>query len=365
MKKKIIIYGISNTKLRSMAISYLDDDYEILGVSDSFLHEDVLQNEQFISPNHIINCSFDYIVLLIWDEEKRKKVLSYLQFIGIERSKIVEPVLFLLNQPEYIPNLIEEIYSIKEKSIETLVMGLSYSLRGLDYSMFYGGIIDLSWHGQDLYYNLKLYSELKKNKELHDSIKTILMVFPYYYFNYDMSLSLYQYSSGQIFANRGLQDWHNAINGSDDVKEYIKCQKLFGNKFWKNKRWRKVQPDNYNIALDEKVTLDDIWKKIYEDTWRENILIFYEFIKITNKNVLVVIPPVLLHCIKDKEFVYYNEMKTRFYRVLEECSDRIEIYDFSDAINDNSLFYDYEHLNNSGRLAFTELLIKKIESANK
>ena len=73
----------------------------------------------------------------------------------------------------------------------------------------------------------------------------MLLVFPYYYFNYDMSRSIYQFETGQILALHGFDDWHNAVNTSESkIKDYLNCFELFGQKFWELHIWKKYCAKN-------------------------------------------------------------------------------------------------------------------------
>lgn len=51
--KRVILYGIQNAQLRAKVNKYMADDYEILGISDSFFDRDLLQEEHYIKANEI------------------------------------------------------------------------------------------------------------------------------------------------------------------------------------------------------------------------------------------------------------------------------------------------------------------------
>ena len=38
--KRVLLYGISNKEMRCNVISYLDEDFEIIGITDKYISED-------------------------------------------------------------------------------------------------------------------------------------------------------------------------------------------------------------------------------------------------------------------------------------------------------------------------------------
>lgn len=358
--KKIILYGVRNKKLRSQIVNYLSNDYQILGVSDSFFHKDIIQEEIFIKPCNINTYIYDYILICSEKQSVQAEITNKLLKLNIDENRIIVPRLLLQDDTECIPDLKREIiYKTKDNTINTIVMGLSYSLRGIDFRRFKLKSVDFSWHGLDLYYNYKLLTSFL-NKSSKDNIKTILLVFPFYYLNYDMSKSLYQFSSGQILACRGFKDWHNADTVPDKkIKEYLISDQLFGKKFWRYKNWKKVSEINESEIGGEEIELPQTWKKIYNETCTENEVIMENILSLLeNKRILFIIPPIFTKAIKIQDLIWFNQMKKYFLCFLQHLKQRymFEIFDFSEEIKDHTCFYDYEHLNEKGRLQFTKIL---------
>lgn len=366
-KRKIICYGIKNRELRRKVNLYLSDDYEIIGYSDSFLSEDILQGEYFIKPEEIPKVSFDKILILVQSdlvqEEIRKKLIN----MGIDSSKIMIPRLLFNNEALYVPNLKNEILKKFNKDIKGIICGLSYSLIGINVDMLRENTIDFSWHGLDLYYNylqVKFFVELYENK-----LDYALLVFPYYYFNYDMSVSLYQFESAQIMACHGFGDWHNSINSSEEkIKDYLNCFELFGDKFWKSIFWKKYCPKNRNIIEGGKAQLSNIWKRKHNVTQEENIKIFKKILQILKENVkyiYIIVPPICISSIETNDIKYIKSCKDDFYDILQSVNVYdFQIIDYSEIFNFN-FFYDHEHLNETGRKKFTELINKILECRKK
>lgn len=360
--KKVIIYGVKNAGLRAWVRNYLSDKCEMIGVSDSHIDKDVLQGETFIHPFDIHLYPFDYIIILSEREQIQLEIRKRLIELNVEENKIIVPRLLLQKNTEFIPDLKKEIIdSINNNdNLDSVVMGLSYSLRGIDFKRLSLNALDFSWHGLYLYYNYKSLEVLSCKKDIR-KIRTALLVFPFYYFNYDMSKSLYQFTTGQIFACRGFEDWHNAAHvPNQDIYEYLVCDKLFGDKFWKYKNWKKISEINESIMEGEgEIKLPGSWKHFYQETWKENEKIMQSILeRLKNARILIIVPPIYADIIEKDEMKYFNKMQEKFLFSLKQFQStfEFEIYDFSQKINDISCFYDYTHLNEKGRLKFTEII---------
>lgn len=107
--KKIILYGIGNRKLRQKTVSYLADDYEIIGVTDSFAEEDYLQGFVYYGINEIKQMDFDYILVMTEKADSQLEIINTLSEAGIDKSQIIVPYLFLHDGFEFIPDLKREI----------------------------------------------------------------------------------------------------------------------------------------------------------------------------------------------------------------------------------------------------------------
>ena len=238
---------------------------------------------------------------------------------------------------------------------DTVICGLSYSMCGIERSKLRTRAIDYSWHGLDLYYN---YLSLLEKYDY----KYVLMVFPYYYLNYDMSLSEYQFETGQIYACRGFLDWHNAEKSESKViYDHLVCNKLFGKKYWQYANWKKEYPVNKHVVSNEKVGLTNIWKNINIQTYQENIKILENLVALlAGTKMYIIVPPMYKNGIRDVDLHYIQCMKENFYRGLSMIKGEFKLYDFSEEFEESSLFYDYGHLNEEGRLRFTEIINKRV-----
>ena len=334
----------------------------MIGVSDSFYDSDVIQGERFISGPEIPKEQFDYIILGIKDRDKRETVKKKLVEYGVDNDRIIGPGILALDAPEFIPDMRVNIQGAAESmNPSVLIMGLSYSLRGINAAKLDG--LDLSWHGQDLYYNLKWLDKLKKNhEELYGRLEKIILVIPYYYFNYDSSVSAYQYETGQIYVNRSLYDYHNAFSCiNESIRDHLITNSLFGESFWRGKCWRPFwEGTDSVINLNEKAELLNIWKKTYHNTILENKQLIIKMVQENKeKEIILVIPPVFLKALREDELRYFDQMKKHFFNIIEDVGN-IRLIDCNNSIVEESFFSDYEHLNNMGRDCFTSILLNQL-----
>lgn len=259
--------------------------------------------------------------MILSEKEKNQEEIRDKLIKLCNKDSIIVPRLLLLRNADFIPDLKDEIINkIKKKSYEAAVMGLSYSLRGIDFERLCLKSIDFSWHGLDLYYNYKQLELLLDKSELN--IQTFIMMFPYYYLNYDMSSSLYQFSTGQIFACRGFQDWHNArFVSNSSIQEYLISEEIFGEKFWKYKKWKKVSGGYESVLKMDKVELPKIWKRFHKGTCKENENLLQKILEmLKDRNIIFVIPPIFIETIKENDLEYFYIMRKYFLGYLKKCS---------------------------------------------
>lgn len=223
--KKVIVYGVNNIELRRKMETFIDEKYCIIGYSDTYFPKDILDNKTFYKREELASVNCDYIILCINHLETCKMVREQLIELGVDCKKIVIPYLFLERNYIYQKDLIKHVEEKLTEDVEAIIFGLSYSLRGIDKELLKVKTFDFSWHGLDLYYNYKLFAYALERGLITSQVNTAILVFPYYYFNHDMSRERYQYDIGQVFSVSQLDDWHNAekvhgINSSEYIAGY-------------------------------------------------------------------------------------------------------------------------------------------------
>lgn len=190
--KKIVLYGVGSIELRRDIEYFLDDGYEIVGYSDTHYRSDVLDGKPFLPPRELCRQELDYIILLSFREDILQNMRRYLISQGVHNEKILEPTAFLhRNAEKYQLDLISDIHEHYQGE-QGLIFGLSYSLRGIRTGQLKNSFYDCSWSSLDLYYNFRIFQYMDRCKLL-SAVKNALLIFPYYYFDYDMSRYIYIY----------------------------------------------------------------------------------------------------------------------------------------------------------------------------
>lgn len=352
--KEIVIYGIYYLELRRKIESFLNDEYRIVGYMDTYLSEDIVDGMEYIPIDKISAINPDYIVVCVRNTQAFEDIKQLLINVGgIEENRIINPI-FLKSEKYMQKDLVRHIEHKLGYDTQILIFGLSYSLRGIVKNKLKYKAFDFSWHGLNLYYNYKLLLYARESQRFNRT-KYSVCVFPYWYFNYDMSKSKYQYETAQILAVHRLQDYHNrdSVNG---INDYEINEKLFASKFLDYYR----PTENiylYNSICSDKEDLPRIWTDEHHDTICENRKIYKKFIDELlsfSERVVLIIPPVYVGNINNIGII--EKMKSYFADIIGYANGRVVVLDlFSDErYQDASLFANATHLNYRGALTFTQ-----------
>lgn len=366
--KKIILYGVTSVELRRNIEFFLDEGYEIIGYSDTNYREDVLDGKAFFSPEELHRCEFDYIIPLSFKKEVLEVMRRHLLAHGIPKEKIVYPVVFFHRNAEKCQlDLIADIQE-RDHQEKGLIFGLSYSLRGICTDKLADIYYDCSWSSLDLYYNIQLFQYMAKHGLLA-TVRIVLLCFPYYYFDYDMSRFLHLYENGHIFAVRQLDDWHHfqEVPGAAD---YVENYRMFGQRLSEFYHFRRFsfQSQSVYCGQDGKEMLNKIWFRRYEDTFTENKALFIQFIReLLQRQILpvLIVPPFYLNGIDEISKRAFFEKKVRFYKALRDVQSisgcNLRMFDYSGIFaNKREYFVDVTHLNSLGGEEFTKILNEQV-----
>lgn len=248
------------------------------------------------------------------------------------------------------------------------MFGLSYSALGVDKKALRYPFFDCSWLSLDLYYNFKIFRYLEQKQGFFTELQSVLWMFPYYYFDYDMSMSMNLYKIGRLLGLWRLDDWHNYRNTSEGW-EYIENYRMFGRKichFFHTPKQAFRRRDVYGEP-DGSVQLDGIWVSNHEKTETENREIFVDFylrLKEVGSPPVIVVPPFYLSALSAASKEQFAKKRERFYRILKELepgTGEITVYDYVARFAERrELFFDWEHLNEAGAREFTELINREL-----
>ena len=190
--------------------------------------------------------------------------------------------------------------------------------------------IDLSEYsiqeGEDYNYNyfLKLPKGTNLYASLEASTKSKILPYPLYYFG-----------SLKGFISESLKDYinlttvtNNGFKGNTNVLSIKQFEAIANNDY------------SVNIRFNE---------KLWHDTFQR--------ISESNDTVYFVLAPTFYSNLKN---IDYANFKSGMLKLSQKYT-KVEFYDFSNSINNQSLFYDPYHLNYNGAITFSEMLKDSIK----
>lgn len=360
--KKIILYGVRHVELRRDIEFFLGNEYEIAGYSDTYYTRDILDGKRFIPPDQLKTEEFNYIIPLSFRESTLTDMKETLQNQGVSLEKIIYPTMFLHQNAEKMQvGLIKDIET-QYQGEEGLIFGLSYSLRGIFEKKLKPVFFDCSWHGLDLYYCYRIFQHMRSRNML-SAVKIALLVFPYYYFNYDMSRTLYHYQTGQMFALRSLNDWHN-YRQTPGAYDCVVNYQLFGQKISEFYHFQRYEHKNLGIyaGKDGSADLDGLWFHNHPETEIENMALYDAFIcELLSEKIIpfVIVPPFYLNGLNQVSLDAFEQRKRDFYRITARANAKV--FDFSEKFaSSRDFFADLTHLNSDGAKDFTAVINKTV-----
>ncbi|MFR3568720.1 MAG: hypothetical protein ACLTUR_12020 [Paraclostridium sordellii] len=353
-------------------------------------------NEYIHLNNEIKN---DQIKILIVSEETVDSNLDFnLYFNDVLYYDKLMNAMFEISEKIYYENydynyLLKSLEKCKCENIETLVVGNSYPLTGIDSKLLSNKSKNLSISSQDLYYSYKLVKEVINNNE---NIKRCIIGAGYYLVNHDLSKCKSEYSINMVrcLYYPILKDKHNSekvdtieisnlINTlNDNVIEYIFnldfLHKHFidllyrenNGYFNKNLRRERIsilqgvklssisEAEKYRLGEIRASQHNDLSK--YTETKKEYNLIFNDFINFLEEKgvepVIVVFPTTKYY----SKFI--NETyKEEFYKIIDGIKEKytVKLVDFSKIdIFEEDDFIDFDHMSESGCIKITHELNK-------
>ncbi len=360
---RVIVYGVYAIEMRRQIEHFLDDGYSIIGYSDAYLDEDIVDGNLFIPIDEIRNTDYDYVILAAVKE--KTSINALLGLYGVPAEKIVCPEILLWSSSAKMQrNIVNEIDKCEDKDIHGLIFGLSYSRRGIVQKKFAIKCFNYSCPGMDIYYNSLLFKYTLINRaDLIEDVRYAFWVMPYYYFDYDMSISLSQYSSGQICSITELNDWHNA-HKNPLTRQYIDTFKMFSKKimdFYHSPASpviRKVW-DGENRGV-----LQGNWNRRFLETCNENVITLRGVIDELKRNgctTIIIVPPMYVEGMTSASAKAFYDKQKLFYQICNDHFGDVELWDYSEEYKEKKEFFDsLDHLNAYGAQDFTMRLNERL-----
>jgi hypothetical protein len=317
---------------------------------------------------------FDYLVLLEEMNENFKSVIDQKKIFNF-KAHINLNIGWEFYQYYY-------DYLDSDKEFEGLITGLSYFEKGISTKDLCKRFQNFAGPGQDLFYDYQVMKFVLDNQTNNKNLKYAIIGLSYYSFHYDMSLSTpkertnYYYPIFGTFHNyqraeimKKFYENHYELGTEFLVKDYIR--RYFELKKEPiQKQIHQIRNSKFNSSLLKKEQIANIkasaikeLTKNYPKTYKENIEILKEILKLANKHK---IKPILLICPTSK--IYFKNLNPKDEKeFLDLILDLKKIYKFQfidlfkSPLFSESDFFNPSHLNFSGATKLSKLLNKSIE----
>ncbi|WP_415782874.1 hypothetical protein, partial [Bacillus manliponensis] len=289
----------------------------------------------------------------------------------------------------YLKNIME--YTKKSVDIDTLIVGLSYSLFGIEAAKLRKQAVNLSLASQDMYYSFKILKELiDKNK----SIKNCIIGVAYYSFHFDLSKGSEAFRIKDVYYPLFKDRHHYEILDEQNNREHDSLEKFVSNEsrilldinsleskimdlYYKNEGLSyfnsHIVRKNASLLGDQSLLDLTVEKKIvlgkdraqrhnkalkHKETVKENEKVFSDMLKYLNKKnikpIIVVFPTTVYykdHLDSAFKEEFYNKLNTFKKEHIFSVVDLFERNDF----NENDCL-DLDHLDLEGAIKVTNIL---------
>jgi len=307
----------------------------------------------------------------------------------IEMLKNISEIFYRNNYNlRYLENSLEEC---SRKYVQSIIVGNSYPLLGIEEELLNNNTINLSMHSQDLYYSFEL---AKKAILSNNNIKQCILGISFYALKHDLSSGTREYSKNMIkdVYYPLLKDVHNSkLNDFKLPKTLQDCNIdiLIKNIFdikkiesYFNKEIYRKDKRYYNEIINNRKNFD-VWNKLahtskekngieissfhnklfyYNETKKENLKILDEFslfCEYKNVEFVIVIFPMTKYykkyIIKDFIYEFNNDLKY----IQKRVSKLIDLRKYEDDLSDLD-FEDAHHLSKLGAIKVTNYIKAEI-----
>lgn len=280
-------------------------------------------------------------------------------------------------------------YSLKKAlkpDIESIVVGSSYALFGIEEEILNSPCVNLALASQDIYYaTLIAQYVINKNK----NIKKVFIGTGYYSFYNDLSLTqggeimriadIYYPIFGDMHNCKELPKSQNTILSEDEIFNIEEIVNIFCNDLFEEVKGKYFTDarDRFKLRMVFRGTWDQKWFELddilqeesayerakshnkaimYLDSYKENMNILNSFIYFCNKSKVKVYIMAFPSTPFYKKYLL-KDYKESYMSALKSINEDIQFIDFNDLdiFNDKD-FVDMDHLDKSGAVKISEFI---------
>lgn len=280
-------------------------------------------------------------------------------------------------------------YSLKkalEPNVESIVVGSSYALFGVEESIINSPFVNLALASQDLYYGTLIGQHVINN---NNNIKNVFIGTGYYYFYNDLSLT----QGGELMRIADVyypifSDLHNCkelplsqktILYEEEMFDVERIVDSFCSAFYeeRNGRYFIAGRDRFELRMVLRGAWNQKWFELednlqeeaaferanshnkaikYVDSYKENVEILNSFVKFCNERKVNVY---LLSFPSTKYYKKYllKDYKESYLSAIKLIDGKLKFIDFNDLdIFNNTDFVDMDHLDRSGAIKISQYI---------
>lgn len=377
---KILLYETANRLMLSEIAQKINPAVEVLGYVDGQRsdHARYFSGMPLYSILDVFENKVEFDYIFLGERQESELFKQRLLLGGVNGEKIIEWKKF----KDFLYENNSLFFNESKVNYNGLIFGMSYSYWGLFTHKLKLPFFKFSEPSLDMFYiNKQLKNAIHRETDVvngrSDSIQYIVFDFPYYIFNYDLSLCKTPMRRQMIIADF-FNDFHHFGN-TDEELQMIEEFKVWKYMFYESLKPKKFIYNDFvakhgqitEEMIDElKNNISHVWAVKREKTIQENIELFEEIVRIINdfnakiKIIICVIPQSMYlekyhqECITEKEAFFISTVS----RVLNKYSNPFYVWDYFREFYDNDeLFRDCIHLNAGGGKAFSEIFSKRLE----
>ncbi len=377
----VVIFGLFDNRLQIERV--LDEDVRITAYSDftplfdaddgkALFNVKRFEYKPFISPDKLKDENPDHVIICNKDRKISNTIKQRLISLGLPEEKIIPSWFLLFGESAYQSPYKE--YLDSDDPFEGAIFGMSYSRRALRNDLLDHSCFKFSVSGFDLRAHELYIKELVNNKKFVQDTKYIILDLPYYSPNWDTSCSNQMLYRMQVYDE--FDEWGHykelRKNAEKEIAQWRAMKKLISKKYETTLSslsnnfgsTKKVKPEEFEKGMDK------IWKKLHDDTIKENTERFANICRLLKPLgipvIITVFPFAPSYVEKNPEVI--ENMKKIFYDMMEAGKKELsglKILDYfskPDIKIVDQYFYSPSHMNEYGALAITESVNRNINS---
>ena len=238
----------------------------------------------YITINEIDCKSVDFVIIAYKEGNDIELAEKKLIDVGYEYDRIIPYEYF---RETLCIDPVKQFQRIPYKNWDGLLFGMSHSQTAIQTQYLKKKFYKFSCPSMDMFCQYKIIDSLcKNNREIMENIREVVFEFPYYYFNYDLSL-FKEFVCNRLYYFYAIGDFHhygeNSIKEKMIISQFNSYVRIFGIENRDINYTYNFEPKSENVINTIRHRIgrvyrhakllmfnDSVWKKEYDKTIAEN-----------------------------------------------------------------------------------------------